>query len=352
MFSLVEKFNMTDSIIFEANPKILLKLKETCKNISVAVIVQDKDELDKIKDSFKDFKRVIYSFGINIDEATVKKAVSLGKKVKVSLVDSVAQVKKLQSWGVNYMMSRNLPPFVIENEKEEPILVRCSGLDEEKSECDIDDYLFLKDNEEYSIYYSENIYNLEQDIDEEPIGEFTYINTNILDELYYYVHYLNFERNTITLILSEPLPKDEKIEGTIGPDNDDLEDCYLFNFECQGNDTYSINCKINTNEQGKIYLNWARYSIHSLDDYSLNEIEVEQRKIEDENEEYQEKEGYINYVVEKEPATLYTCLFVFAVIIIVIIICILRSTKCKKPVRTYVRITDNNYMSDDNLYRY
>lgn len=146
--------------------------------------------------------------------------------------------------------------------------------------------------------------------------------------------------------------KTKKIKGLIGPENDDLEDCYLFNFECQGNGTFSVNCHFDINEPGKIYLKWAHYSIHSLDDYSLNELEVEERKVEEENEEYQEKEGYINYVVEKEPTTLYTFLFVFAVIVIVIIICILRSTKCKKPVRTYVRITDNNYMSDDNLYRY
>ena len=352
MFSLVEKFNMTDSIIFEANSKILSKLQAVKKNITVAVILQDKAELDKVKDSFKDCKRVIYSFGINVDEATVKQAISLGKKVKVSLVDSPAQLEKLQGWGVNYMLSRNLPPFIIQNEKEEAIMVRCYTVDEETSECDIDDYLFLKDNEDYSIYYSENIYNTEEDIDPEPLAEFKYINTNLLDELYYYVHYLNFERESITLILSESLPKNEKIKGLIGPENDDLEDCYLFNFECQGNGTFSVNCHFDINEPGKIYLKWAHYSIHSLDDYSLNELEVEQRKVEEENEEYQEKEGYINYVVEKEPTTLYTFLFVFAVIVIVIIICILRSTKCKKPVRTYVRITDNNYMSDDNLYRY
>jgi hypothetical protein len=96
MFSLVDRFNMTNSIIFEANPKILLKLKETRKNITVAVIIQDKEELEKIKDSFNDSQRVIYSFGINVDEATVKKAVSLGKKVKVSLVDSQAQVKNFK----------------------------------------------------------------------------------------------------------------------------------------------------------------------------------------------------------------------------------------------------------------
>ena len=352
MFLLVEKFNMTNSILFEGSPEQILKLKEYRKDIAVAVIHKDKEELDNMKDSFKDFKRVVYSFGVNIDEATVKHAVSLGKKVKVSLVESPTQVKKLQSWGVNYIMSRNLPPFVIENQKEDPFVVRCSHVDEDISECDIEDYLFLIDNEMYSIYYSENIYNKSQDINTEAIGEFQYINTNILDELYYYVHYLNFERNVITLILSDSLSKGEKINGLIGPNNDEVEDCYLFNFECIGNGTYSVSCKINTTDDSKIMYNWAHYSIHSLEDYSLNEEEVEQRKVENENEEYQEKEGYINYVVEKKPTTLYVCLVILAIIIICVIVFILRSTKCKKPVRTYVRISDNNYLTEDNLYRF
>jgi glycerophosphoryl diester phosphodiesterase len=352
MFLLVEKFNMTNSILFEGSPEQILKLKDYRKDIAVAVIHKDKEELDKMKDSFKDFKRVVYSFGVNIDEATVKHAVSLGKKVKVSLVESPTQVKKLQSWGVNYIMSRNLPPFVIENQKEDPFVVRCSHVDEDISECDIEDYLFLIDNEMYSIYYSENIYNKSQDINTEAIGEFQYINTNILDELYYYVHYLNFERNVITLILSDSLSKGEKINGLIGPNNDEVEDCYLFNFECIGNGTYSVSCKINTTDDSKIMYNWAHYSIHSLEDYSLNEEEVEQRKVENENEEYQEKEGYINYVVEKKPTTLYVCLVILAIIIICVIVFILRSTKCKKPVRTYVRISDNNYLTEDNLYRF
>ena len=352
MFLLIDKMKMIDSIIFEGTPEIILKLKEIRKDIAVAVIQKDKDEVEKMKDSFKDFKRVIYSFGINVDENTVKYAVSLGRKVKVSLVESTTQVKKFQSWGVSYIMSRVLPPFVIENEKEDPIIVRCSQVDEDTSECDIDDYLFLIDNELYSIYYSENIYNKSVGIVEEPIGEFQYINTNILDELYYYVHYLNFESNVITLILSEPLEKGETIKGLIGPNNDEVEDYYLYNFECPGNGNYSVSCKINKNEEGKIGFNWAHYKIHSLEDYSLNEMEVQERKIENENEEYQEKEGYINYVVEKEPTTLYICLVIFAIIIIVVIIVILRSTKCKKPVRTYVRISDNNYLTEDNLYRY
>ena len=125
-----------------------------------------------MKDSFKDFQRVVYSFGVNVDEATVKHAVSLGRKVKVALVESPTQVKKLQSWGVNYIMSKNLPPFVIENQKEDPFLARCSQVDEDIAECDIEDYLFLIDNEKYSIYYSENIYNKSQDINKEAIGEF------------------------------------------------------------------------------------------------------------------------------------------------------------------------------------
>ena len=352
MLDLVKRFNMTNSIFFEGSPEQILKLKEITKDIAVAVIHKDKDELEKMKDSFKDFKRLIYSFGENVDEATIKLAVSLGKKIKIGLIESPGQVKKLQSWGVNYIMSKNLPPFIIENKKEDPFIARCYPVDDETSECDIEDYLFLKDNEVYNIYYSENIYNKSEDIEKEPIGHFTYINTNILDELYYYVHYLSFEGNVLTLILSEKLKKGEKIKGLIGPNNDEVEDCYLYNFVCEGNGNYSVSCTINKTDESKIMFNWAHYTIHSLDDYSLNELETIQRKNENENEEYQEKEGYINYVVEKKPTVLYICLTIFAILIIVIIVCNLRNTKCKKPVRTYVRISDNNYLTDDNLYRY
>ena len=72
---------------FEGNPNIILKLKEIRKDIAVAVIHKDKEELDKMKDSFKDFQRVVYSFGVNVDEATVKHAVSLGRKVKVNKLE-------------------------------------------------------------------------------------------------------------------------------------------------------------------------------------------------------------------------------------------------------------------------
>ena len=268
------------------------------------------------------------------------------------MIEDHDYVKKLQSWGVNYILSKNLPPFIIENDIEEPIIVRCTTIDAERSECDIDDYMYLQDNELYSIYFSNNIYNISQDISEEPIGEFQYINTNLLDELYFYSESFSFEKNEITLALSDKLSKGEKINGIISPKQEDIEDCYLYNFECIGNNSYTVNCRINKEEEGKIYFNWAHYEILSLEDYSMNEFETEQSKIDYENEEYQEKEGYINYVVEKEPSTLYVSLVIFVIIVIVIIVCVLRSTKCKKPTRTYVRITDNNYISEDSLFRY
>ena len=348
----IENLQMTNSVIFEGSADKILKLKEIRTDIAVSIKHENLEELKKMKDAFNDFKRVIYSFEKNVDDETIKYAVSLKRKVKVSLIDDKEHVKKLQSLGVNFILTRNLPPWIIENEKEEPIIVRCSPTEDQMSECDIEDYMFLQDNELYDIYFSHNIYNISQDISEEPIAQFQYINTNLLDELYYYIHYFSFEKNIITLILSDKLPKGEQINGIIGPNQEDMEDCYLYSFECKGNNTYSVNCKINKDEAGKIHFNWAHYTILSLEDYSLNEFETEQRKMDNENYDYQEKEGYINYVVEKEPSILYVCLFVFIVIVIVIIFFLLRSTKCKKQTRTYVRITDNNYITDDNLYRY
>ena len=59
---------------------------------------------------------------------------------------------------------------------EVPVPVRCVPVDIDHSECEIDDDVMLKDNEWYNIYYSENIYNISMDINEESLGEFQYIN--------------------------------------------------------------------------------------------------------------------------------------------------------------------------------
>ena len=47
MFLLAEKFNMTNSILFEGSPEQILKLKEYRKDIAVAVIHKDKEENEK-----------------------------------------------------------------------------------------------------------------------------------------------------------------------------------------------------------------------------------------------------------------------------------------------------------------
>ena len=113
----------------------------------------------------------------------IKNISSLEIKIKVDDVDDTNYLQKLQDSGVNYMVTNSLPPFIIDNDKEDPLIVRCSPIDEDHSECDIEDDVILKDNEWYNIYYSTNIYEVGEDINEEPIGEFQYIDTNILDEL-------------------------------------------------------------------------------------------------------------------------------------------------------------------------
>jgi hypothetical protein len=49
------------------------------------------------------------------------------------------------------------------------------------------------------------------DINEESLGEFQYINTNILDELYYVIDKFNFETGELKLNISNQLKKGESI---------------------------------------------------------------------------------------------------------------------------------------------
>ena len=64
------------------------------------------------------------------------------------------------------------------------------------SECEIDESVKLIDNEIYNIYYLDNIYNISEDINEEP-DEFKYIDTSILKELYYEIKDFNYDKGII-----------------------------------------------------------------------------------------------------------------------------------------------------------
>ena len=92
--------------------------------------------------------------------------------------------KKLQDLRVNYMTIKSLALFAIDNDNEEPIIAICAPVDEDHSKFDIEDDVVLRDNECYNIYYSINIYEVgkeREDINEENIGEFYYIDSNLLE---------------------------------------------------------------------------------------------------------------------------------------------------------------------------
>lgn len=352
LLTLIDEYCMMDSIIFNEgeNPEIIMKLKQMRNDISISIPKMNKKEnIEKIKDKYAGSKRIIYDFcgiseGENIDEETVKYGISLGHKIKASIVDNLETANKIEKWGVSYMTTKVLHPFLMKNEKQDPIVVRCSPLDDHTSECEIDDDIPLKDNEFYNIYYTDNIYNISQDINLEPIGQFQFIDTNLLDELYYVIKKFDFEKGIIQLSISHELEKGEEIMGAVGPSEEISTECFQYNFICRGNGSHYVDCNIEKDDDDKVQYN-GKYSIYYVEDYSLNEFEFEEHIQEDEDKE----ETYIEYIVEKKTSYF----FVFVVIIIIIVILALLYFFKWRNENHYnvIRNTDNNYMPDDYLYR-
>ena len=137
---------MLNSVIFNdgGNKNIILKLKSIQPKITVAYANRNKKEdIEQIKNYDQDSRAIISMGGVEsgntISEEAVKYALSLNKKVKVSLVKDFEMAKKYQSWGVNYIGTDTLPPFLVQNELEEPKILRCFPIDDDTSECDIDE---------------------------------------------------------------------------------------------------------------------------------------------------------------------------------------------------------------------
>ena len=356
LLNLIEKYDMFNSVYFTDNTSLdnLLKLKELKKEISISVAnINKKEDADKVKTQFPHSNRIIYTLSHNnLDEELVKYIKSLGQKIKVESIDDKLHAKKMTSSGVDYIKTTNLMPFTIENEKEAPIIVRCTPVDDDRSECDIEDDVYLKDNEFYNIYYSENIYNVSLDINEEPIGEFQYVDTNILDELYYVIDKFNFNSGLLKLNLSHVLKKGESIYGIIGPEFDNVAEYYQYNFTCPGKDNFTVDCQIEKDES-KVEFR-GNYCIYYLEDYSLNEFETEERGDFDDFDGDDDGDGgeenYVEYIVEKKrPYFLIFCV----VIVIIICLVILYFCKFRKKNENYnrIRIADNNYISDNYLFR-
>ena len=278
----VKKYNYFDSIIFNCGHNLgkIIKLKNIKKDITISIDdMNKKKNIERIKNKFNDSKRIIYNmgnllYGQSIDEETVKYGLSLGHKIKAAKVNNLEFANKILKWGVNYITTQYLHPFMVNNEKEEPIIIKCiSTIFSNLSECKLDKNIELKDNEVYNIYYSENIYNISENINEISIGKFKYLNTNNNNKLFYSIKYLNFPKGIIQLYISNIIKKGEKIKGIIGPEYDKVANCYQYKFYCERKKKFIVNCKIIKNELNKIEYN-GKYSVYYLENYTLNEKEI------------------------------------------------------------------------------
>ena len=342
ILQLVEKYDMMNSIFINDKRTTVIEQFKSMKNdISFSICcMNEKESIEKIKSKYNYSKITIYNMGgltegRTINESTVKYGLSLGKKVKASKIDDINLANKVVSWGVNFICTNKLHPFLIKNEKEEPIIAVCSlsDTDENTSECEIDDEHNLIDNEIYNIYYSKNIYNISEDIVEEPIGEFKYVDTNLLDELYYEINSFDFKNGRIKLNTSNIVKKGEKIMGKVGPTYDNVAECFIYNFMCYGNNNHLLDCIINKTDPEKVPYE-GEYKIYSLEGYSLNADQVYNK---------------LNHQKNVKKFKRIVCIIII-IVLVCGIICYLIKWRNERNYRS-IRINENGYMTDDYLFR-
>ena len=280
IIELIENYDMIDSIVFnEKRESIIEAFKSIRNDLSFSLSgMNEIENIKRIKDKYQDSKILIYNMGElkkgkKINKESVKYGLSLGKKIKAAQIDNINFANKVMEWGVNFICTNKLESFLIKNEKEEPIIVNCtnSQINKKLVICEINNNTSLIDNERYSIYYSKNIYNPIQEIVEEPIGEFKYINSNSNNVLYYDINYFDFNRGIIEFKISEIINK--KITGLVGPSYENVANCYILNFICNRNYNYKLKCKINKKDPNKILYS-GNYSIYCLEEYSFNPFQL------------------------------------------------------------------------------
>lgn len=300
IFDSIDKYSMSNSIIFEAdsNPDILLALQKI-KNIYASVLISGFNSIKNIKEKFSDFKGIIYNIGEfpeikNITE-TKKYIKSLGIKLKVGKpVNDIELSKKLQSVGVNYITTNKIHPFLIENEREFPLLYKCTQFDLLSVCLMVDGFPKMVDREKYSVYYSDNIYNISEDINETPIGEVNYLETNHLEHYYYSVKEYDFDKGILKLNLTIVIETYEHLTGKIGPEGYvfSAKDIYQYDFLCKGNGTKEVDCKIFKDDESKIRLE-GNYSIYVIDNTS---IYVPKKEISFDDDTVNQNDNYKNYI--------------------------------------------------------
>ena len=274
----IEKNDMFNSVIINdnINMEIISNIINMRKNVAISIsIINEKQDLDKIKSYLDNFNHIVISIGSNIKESTLNYIQSLNYKIKFfNTTNSKEFSDRLVSFGVNYITTTNLEPFLIHNDKDFPMRVQCVPIFmDDLSECKMGDEHVLRDNEFYNIHYSTNIYNKSMDIIETAIGEFRFEDTKINDMRYYVIKEINFENGIIILITSDKIPKGKIAKGIIGPNYDNVADCYIYDFICEGSGLNFLNCKIEKTRD-KIEYN-GEYVIYKFDNYSFNEEEIE-----------------------------------------------------------------------------
>ena len=131
-------------------------------DIAVSVYnIKTIEDIEQVKDKYKNSKRIIYNLDKNdVNKEIVEYILSIDGKVKVSLVDNYELAENLQSLAANYLTTKNLRPFLIKNEYDVPIRVKCLNIFlDDLAECKMGKEIRLRDNEKYNIHYSLNIYN-------------------------------------------------------------------------------------------------------------------------------------------------------------------------------------------------
>ena len=273
----IEQYEMTNSIIFNdnINLNIISKLKIIKNSIPISIsTITKRDDIEKIKSYLNEFNRVILTIDSKIDEFTLNYIKTLKYEIKFSHMNSKESLNILTSYGVNYIGTKTLEPFSVNNDKNFPLRVKCAPIFlDDLSECKMNDEHILRDDEFYNIHYSTNIYKKSMDINESAIGEFRYEDTKINDMRYYVIKILNFEKGIINLITSDKIQKGKKLKGKIGPNYDNVAECFIFDFICEGIGENYINCNIDKNKD-KIEYN-GDYVIYKFDNYSFNEEEIE-----------------------------------------------------------------------------
>ena len=269
----IEKCKMSDSTLFnyDKNQNVLIKLTKIKKDISVSISKVQIDKLEKLKETFAESKRIVINIPLSkeneVDEILLRNAITFGYKIKVGPINDEKLANKLQSLGVNFMPTTKLHPFYIKNNYESPILLKCTQFDV-LVDCRLGPEVKLIDNQIYSIYYTENIYNLYENISDNPIGEFIYLDTKKLDDLYYTLKAFDFKNSYLKLNSSIKIDKGKKIKGKIGPTYENVADCYLYNFVCDGNNKEEVDCKILKNDSNVVPYE-GNYTLHTVEYYSL-----------------------------------------------------------------------------------